>query len=455
MPSSAPAAAGERGSRRRALVVLTVLLSLMVAAFIVSLFWQPAPPKRVVMSTGAAGGAYQLFAERYRTLLAEQGIELELRPSSGAIENLRRLHAPRDAADAAEVAIVQGGLESQPGDERLVSLGNLFLEPLWLFAPKGKNVTDLRDLGGLRVAIGTPGSGTLAVARRAMQLYRIDTAPTVLLEIGGEEAERALLDGRADAAFYVAAPDSPMIQRLVSDPGLVLVGVPRAEALARRDPTLSRVTLPAGVLDLPADLPPRDLTMVSTTAMLLARDDIHPVIVDLLIEASRQVHRGGSVLNPPGTFPNAAEGPFRMSSEAARYHREGPGMLRRVLPLWTAVWVQRLLLVGIPLAAVFAPLVHFAPILWRWTMRRRIYRWYGELKRIEHAVRGGRGDPAAQLRRIDAIDEHLRRLRMPNSFGADLYAMRSHLLLVRDMLVAPDASGGIRSAEPVRVASAG
>lgn len=455
MTSAAAATAGERGPRRRALLLLTVLLSMVLAGFIVSLFWQPAPPKRVVMSTGAPGGGYQLFAERYRVLLAEQGIELELRPSSGAIENLRRLRMPRGEPDAADVAIVQGGLEPQPGDENLVSLGNLFLEPLWLFAPKAKNVADLRDLGGLRVAIGTPGSGTLAVARRAMQLYRIDTAPTVLLEIGGEEAERALLEGRVDAAFYVAAPDSPMIQRLVTDPGLVLVGVPRADAFARREPMLSKVVLPAGVLDLPADLPPADLTMVSTTAMLLAREDIHPVIVDLLIEASRETHRVGTVLNPPGMFPNAAEGPFRMSSEAARYHREGPGMLRRVLPLWTAVWVQRLLLVGIPLAAVFAPLVHFAPIVWRWTMRRRIYRWYGELKRIEHAVRGGRGDPTAQLRRIDAIDEHLRRLRVPNSFGGDLYAMRSHLLLVRGMLVAPDAPGGAPVAEPVQVASAG
>jgi TRAP transporter TAXI family solute receptor len=455
MASNAPAAAGERGSRRRALVVLTVLLSLVVAALIVSLFWQPAPPKRVVMSTGAPGGGYQLFAERYRALLAEQGIELELRPSSGAVENLRRLHAPRGAPDAVDVAIVQGGLEPQPGDDDLVSLGNLFLEPLWLFAPKAKNVADLRDLGGLRVAIGAPGSGTLTVARRAMQLYRLDTAPTVLLEIGGEEAERALLEGRADAAFYVAAPDSPLIQRLVADPGLALIGVPRADAFARREPTLSKVVLPAGVLDLPADLPPADLTMVSTTAMLLAREDIHPVIVDLLIEASRRIHRGASVLNPPGMFPNAAEGPFRLSPEAVRYHREGPGMLRRVLPLWTAVWVQRLLLVGIPLAAVFAPLLHFAPIVWRWIMRRRIYRWYGELKRIEHAVRAGRGDPGAQLRRIDAIDEHLQRLRVPNSFGSDLYAMRSHLLLVRGMLVAPHASGGAPIAEPVKVASAG
>jgi hypothetical protein len=145
-----------------------------------------------------------------------------------------------------------------------------------------------------------------------------------------------------------------------------LVRLARADAYARRYPVLSRVVLFAGVVDPPADLPPTDVSMVSTTAMLLARDDLHPVIIDLLVEATRQVHRAGTVLNPPGTFPNAVPSEFPMSVEAERYHREAPGILQRWLPLHLAVWAQRLLLVGIPLFAVFAPLLHFAPIVWRW-----------------------------------------------------------------------------------------
>ena len=431
---------GERGSRRALLLALAVLLALAAATFIVSRFWQPAPPKMVVMSTGAAGGAYRVFAERYRDLLAENGVTLVLRDSSGAVENLRRLRGPREAPDAVDVAIVQGGLPRTEEDAEVVSLGNLFLEPLWLFAPKSRQVQDLRDLGGLRVAIGAPGSGTRPVSAAVMRLYEIHTAPTTLVEIGGEQAAEALLAGRVDAAFYVAAPDSPVIARLVREPGLHLVGVPRADAIARRDPALSKVVLPAGVLDLPADLPPRDLTMVSTTAMLLARESLHPVLIDLLVAAAREVHGDGTVLNPPGMFPNAVPGRFPIAPDAERFHREGPGALRRWLPLWTAVWVQRVLLVGLPLFAVFAPIVHFAPIVWRWVMRRRIYRWYGELKVIERAVRAGRGNPAAQLARLERIDEHLRRLRVPNAFGNDLYAMRSHLLLVREMIVSPDSA---------------
>jgi TRAP transporter TAXI family solute receptor len=427
--------------RRRLLWPAAILLAVLAAAAIVAVFWQPAPPKRVVMSTGAEGGAYRLFAERYRVHLARFGVELELRPSSGAVENLERLRAPRDAPAAVDVAIVQGGL-ARRDEDTLVSLGNLFLEPLWLFAAKAQPIRDIRDLAGLRVAVGAPGSGTREVALSALKLHAIDRPPTQIVEIGGEEAERALLSGRIDAAIYVAAPDSPLVLRLVRDLSVRLVGLARADAYARRYPALTKVVLFAGVVDPPADLPPEDVPMVSTTAMLLARDDLHPVIVDLLVEATRQVHRGGSVLNAPGAFPNPSANAFPVSPEAERYHREGPGVLRRWLPLHVAVWVQRLLLVGIPLFAVFAPLIHFAPIVWRWQMRRRIYRWYGELKLIERAIGERRGDPAEQLERLDRIEDRLRRLRLPNAFGADLYALRTHILLVRDLLARSEAGAG-------------
>ncbi len=423
------------------LLPIAILVALLAAAAIVAVFWQPAPPKRVVMSTGAEGGAYRLFAERYRDHLARHGIELVLRPSSGAVENLKRLRAPRDVADAVDVAIVQGGLPRDDGDT-LVSLGNLFLEPLWLFAAKGQPISDIRDLAGLRVAVGAPGSGTREVALAALKLHALDGPPTQIVEIGGEEAERALQSGKVDAALYVAAPDSPIVVRLIRDLGVKLVGLARADAYARRYPVLTKVVLFAGVVDPPADLPAQDVPMVSTTAMLLAREDLHPVIVDLLVDAARQVHQAGTVLNAPGVFPNSAPGAFPLSREAERYHREGPGVLQRWLPLHVAVWVQRLLLVGIPLFAVFAPLVHFAPIVWRWQMRRRIYRWYGELKLIERAIGQRSGDPAEQLRRLDRIEDRLRRLRLPNAFGSDLYALRTHILLVRDLLAGADGGAG-------------
>jgi TRAP transporter TAXI family solute receptor len=405
---------------------------------VVAQFWEPAPPERVVMSTGPDGGAYEPFAQRYRDSLALHGVTLELRSSSGAAENLDRL---RDPASGIDVAIVQSGLAGNARDASLMSLGNLFLEPVWLFSPARMPIEDIRQLGGKRIAIGAIGSGTHAIATAALRLYGQDAAPTRMIAIGGSDAGQALRSDAVDAAFFVGAPDSPAIAALLRDPDVRMLSLHRADALARRMPALSKVVLPAGVIDPVTDIPARDVTLVAATAMLVARDDLHPVIVDLLVEAAREVHGAGTILTAPGTFPNPTPGAFALSPDAERYYRDGPGLLRRYLPTWAAVWVHRLLFIGIPLLAIFGPLLHFAPLVWSWHMRRRIYRWYGELKLIEAAVRDGRGDAAAQLRRLGEIDERLKRLRTPNSFGADLYLLRSHVHFVRDLLSRPLATG--------------
>ena len=58
------------------------------------------------MSTGSADGSYHAYATRYRDILARDGVTLRLRPSAGALDNLRRL---ADPAAEVDVALVQGG----------------------------------------------------------------------------------------------------------------------------------------------------------------------------------------------------------------------------------------------------------------------------------------------------------------------------------------------------------
>lgn len=437
MMEPAPGSPRPTASRFLPLAATAAVIAAVLA--VVAQFWEPAPPDRVVMSTGPDGGAYEPFGQRYREVLARHGVTLELRSSSGAVENLERL---RDPGSGVDVAIVQSGLPRDPRDETLMSLGNLFLEPVWLFTSAQQPIEDIRHLGGKRIAIGAAGSGTHAVATAAMRVYGYDGPPTRMLAIGGADAGQALRGGGVDAAFFVGAPDSPAIAALLRDPDVRLVSLPRAEAFARRVPALMKLVLPAGVIDPVTDMPARDVTLVAATGMLIARDRLHPVIVDLLVEAARDVHSDGTILNPPGMFPNPTPGAFALSADAERYYRDGPGLLRRYLPTWAAVWANRLLFVGIPLLAIFGPLLHFAPLMWSWHMRRRIYRWYGELKLIEAAVRDGRGDAAAQLRRLQEIDERLKRLRTPNSFGADLYLLRSHVHFVREMLSRPSTQAG-------------
>src|SRR5690606_41252889 len=54
-------------------------------------FLDPAPPRTLVMTTGGESGGYHGFALALQERLAEDGLTLELRPSSGSVENLQRL----------------------------------------------------------------------------------------------------------------------------------------------------------------------------------------------------------------------------------------------------------------------------------------------------------------------------------------------------------------------------
>jgi TRAP-type uncharacterized transport system substrate-binding protein len=81
-------------------------------------------PRRSSSAPGRRRG-YHYFGERYRDKLAQDGIEVELRPSSGAVENLRRLKTD----DSVDVGFLQGGIANEPDSDDLATLGSMYLEP--------------------------------------------------------------------------------------------------------------------------------------------------------------------------------------------------------------------------------------------------------------------------------------------------------------------------------------
>jgi len=131
MPLKLPMKPLREISPRDLLMVGLPALALLVGGFwLAAQFIKPAPPDYLVFSSGGAGGSYQVYAERYRQVLAKNGIELRELPSAGSIENLKRL---LDESDDTEFALVQSGTANGVNTERLVSLGSLYYEPLWVF----------------------------------------------------------------------------------------------------------------------------------------------------------------------------------------------------------------------------------------------------------------------------------------------------------------------------------
>ena len=94
------------------------------------------------------------------------------------------------------------------------------------------------------------------------------------------------------------------------------------------------------------------------------------------------------------------------------------------------MWVQRLLVIGLPLLAILGPLLRFAPGIWMWRIRRRLYRWNNELQFVELDMLKGRGNPAEHLQLLKDIDLNLLNQRVPDSVNPELYVLRQHLRAV-------------------------
>jgi len=416
-------------------------------------YWvlEPTPPKRVVLATGADQGAYAEFGKRYQQQLAQHGITVELRSTQGAAENLALL---RDPLSGIDLAFVQGGADEQRAvagadrsEEGLVSLGSLFYEPVWLFyraeaadrllgeGKPGATLDSLTQLGGWRINVGAPGSGVPVLVDKLLEANRVEPKTLTLLRQPQTPAVMSLLAGEADALFFASAPESLMVQMLLRTPGIRLFDFAQAEAYSRRFPFMSPVTLPRGVVDLALDQPASDVRLVAPTATLVAREDLHPALVQLFVQAARSVHGEAGWFQRKGEFPSAANTERPLAAEAERYYRNGPPWLQRYLPFWLANLVDRMWVVLLSIIAILIPLSRVVPPLYEFRIRSRVFRWYGQLQAIEQA---SERRPAAELRsELDAIEAKVGAITVPLSYADELYALRGHITMVRRRLFAP------------------
>lgn len=438
---------------------LTVLGALVVVAgafWLATRYVKPAPPKHIVMAVGAQGGAYETYGQQFKAALAAEGIELELRNTNGALDNLRLL---KDEQSGVSLAFVQGGVaqadapapgpdgEELPFDEGLMSLASLYYEPLWVFY-RGKDVLDrLQPLRGKRIAVGRLGSGARVLAEELMAVNGISASNTKLLEMTAQQAALAVESGEADVAMLVGAPESTLVTHLMHVRGVKLMGFAQAEAYSRQFPYLAKVVLPEGGFDLGENIPAQDVSLVAPTANLIAREDIHPALITLLMSVATEIHGGSGLLHREGEFPSTKGLEIGLSFDSERYLKSGPSFLHRHLPFWIAVWIDRLIVMLIPLIAVLFPVMRLAPAVYAWRVKSRIYRWYGRLKQLEYEIdlAGSTLNADEVATRLADIERGASKLSTPLAYAENLYNLRAHIELVRKRLMQVVAARGAQT----------
>ena len=419
-----------------------VLLAVLLLAL--AYWWlDPTPPKRVVLATGPAQSAYDEFGKRYAKALSNRRIEVVLLPSEGSSANLQLLREGK-----ADLGFVQGGSAGadHPGvqsqDSSVESLGSLFVEPIWLFyreeSAKKVNasatLTTLSDLKDLRVNVGTVGSGVPNLVDKLLDINHIDPASIKKSQLEQTPATMAFLGGELDAIVFASAPESLMVQMLLQTPGVKLMSFAQSEAYSRRLPFLSPVVLPRGVVDLAADVPAQDVRLVASTTALLTRAETHPALVQLFSQTSQSIHGSAGWFNRARDFPNATHSEFALSKEADRNLKQGAPLLQRYLPFWMANLVERMWLALGIIVAILLPLSRIIPPMYKFRIRSRIFKWYGQLRHIEEQI-AQQPNATAKLRtELDDLDTRVGTISVPLSYADELYALRNNIALVRQKL---------------------
>ncbi len=419
-------------------------LAFVAVGLVVLAYWwlQPNPPRRVVLATGPAQSAYAEFGQRYRQALAAEGIEVVLKESEGSSANLQLLRE-----GAADLAFVQGGTgELRPEDaDTLESLGSLFVEPVWIFYREdaarritpGGRLTRLAQLHGLRVNVGTPGSGLPTLVDRLLEANHVEPARVRRTQLGQTPATVEFLAGRLDALVFASAPESLMVQMLLQTPGVRLMDFPQNEAYSRRFPFLTPVTLPRGVADLAGDVPPSDVRLVASTTSLLAQGGTHPALLQLFAQSAQTLHGGAGWFNRARDFPNTRHSELPIAAEGERAINGSPPLLQRYLPFWIANLVERMWLVLGVLLAAMLPLSRVVPPLYQFRVRSRVFRWYGRLREIEDQFEVGGLPPQELLAQLGKLEAQVEKVSVPLSYADELYALRHHIQIVRQKVAGP------------------
>jgi hypothetical protein len=207
--------------------------------------------------------------------------------------------------------------------------------------------------------------------------------------------------------------------------------------------------LPQGVIDVDHIIPPNDVVLIGTTVKVLVRSDLHPQIVQVLLQTMVEAHGGANIFQRSGEFPNSTDPEYPVAPAAIDFYKTGPSFMQRYLPLWLSVHAQRAIAVLVAGIAIGLPLFRFLPVVYQWIMRRRLTYWYGKLKTLEASFDVDPNDKYLSEKKIEIerIEDAVSHIRLPLTFTDQLYNLRGHIDIVRRKITSRAHAPGQMAAE--------
>lgn len=404
---------------------LAILIAVAVA--VVKLYLLP--PSSIDIAAGPKGSYLYEIAQKYKVEFEKAGVQVNVMETSGTLENLEHVSHPDKMI---EFGFLEGGAADRRDFPSLESLGSIAYAPIWVFYRSDLgNIYDINELKGKRIAIGGISQGIHANALDLLNAVGINSSNSKLSNIGREEALKALHSNQIDAMFYSAPAEDPLVKILFNDASLKPLQWPDAEGIARNLREYHVLNLPFGAIDLANSMPAKDMKVLATTITVITKKDTHSALIYLMMGVMDDIHEAPSIMHAENEFPSDKDVDFPLSNDAEDYYKKGgKPFLQRYLPYWAASFLGKLLLILVPLLAIFYPLSQAYPSLQQWYYTNRVNRFYDQLVKIEKRL-----DHRADLETIKydlqilraEIELLIKLEKIPSTYTNLLYDLRGHV----------------------------
>jgi len=418
-------------------VVLTTWVVIVLAAlFLAYRLIDPLPPRRVAIAAGPPGSGYDNFARQYARILARHGVELVIRNSAGAVEDLELL---RDGSSGVQAGLTTFGITEPSDDDKLYSLGGVFDAPIFIFYRSREPITQFAQMRGKRLSLGKPGTALRSLMVQVMDATGASGVSTVVLDLDASEMIEALLAGTIDVAIFPSQLedrlDAELVERALGTTDLRLMNVAQAEAIAKTVPGLKHVILWRGLISLSRDVPSSDFDLLASRNRMLVRKDLHPALQYLLLEAMREAHAAPGPFSRLGEFPAPQPSDLALSPTAEAFYRSGQTFWQRYTSFWLASLLNRMVFFVIPILVALIPVIGFAPRVYRWLYLRRINQLHWSLGQLEQELSQHDNSRFGDYERhIAEVESVLQSLKVARPFEVDLHRLRVHLRVVQEEL---------------------
>jgi TRAP-type uncharacterized transport system substrate-binding protein len=417
---------------RLPLVILVASAAIIVAALYVTYrLVDPLPPRHLAIAAGIPGTTYDDFARQYARILARDGVDLEVRNYASAIEHFDVL---RDAASGVQAAFSNFRFTEPSDTASLYSLGGISDTAIFIFYRNAEPITRFAQFRRKRLSIGMPGTVLRTLMLEVLKATGALDDSIRLSDLDYGEALDALIASEIDVAMVPTQIDDRVLQRALGAPGIQLMNVAQAEAIAKTVAGLKHVVLWRGVVSLTGDVPNSDTDLLALRNRLLVRKDLYPALQYLLLEAMREVHGAPGPFNRLGEFPAEQPNDLPLSPTAEAFYRSGASFWQRYTSFWLTSLLNRIVFFVIPIIATLIPLIGFAPRFYRWLKVRRIDQLHRALGNLEGelAQSADRSRLAEYQTRIAEIETDALLLKVARPFEVDLQRLRIHLRMVQE-----------------------